>query len=154
MQQSPLRTSSAPFYAGTKRQRPAHPVDTWVFTRVSSLLTLTVVQNSVTVQETASLSNQKQHRCLRPLTAFLQVLLNGASTWIFVINAMIYKKIGALELDELRVIHLFEAAFTSEEAFLWVLTAPFFLFKDSVLFCTESDNLIKNPTIIRRLGQK
>jgi hypothetical protein len=37
---------------------------------------------------------------------------------------------------------------TSEEAFMWVLTAPFFLFKDSVLFSTESDNLIKNPTII------
>jgi hypothetical protein len=37
---------------------------------------------------------------------------------------------------------------TSEEAFMWVLTAPFFLFKDSVLFNTESDNLIKNPTII------
>jgi hypothetical protein len=38
---------------------------------------------------------------------------------------------------------------SSEEAFMWVLTAPFFLFKDSVLFSTESDNLIKNPTIIR-----
>jgi hypothetical protein len=34
------------------------------------------------------------------------------------------------------------------------LTAPFFLFKDSVLFSTESDNLIKNPTIIRRIGHK
>jgi hypothetical protein len=42
----------------------------------------------------------------------------------------------------------------SEEASMWVLTAPFFLFKDSVLFSIESDNLIKNPTIIRRLGQK
>jgi hypothetical protein len=31
--------------------------------------------------------------------------------WIFVINAMIYKKAGVLELDELRVIHLFEADF-------------------------------------------
>jgi hypothetical protein len=40
---------------------------------------------------------------------------------------------------------------TSEEAFLWVLTAPLLVFKDSVLFSTESDNLIKNPTIIRRL---
>jgi hypothetical protein len=42
----------------------------------------------------------------------------------------------------------------SEEAFLWVLTAPLLLFKDSVLFSTESDNLIKNPTIIGRLGHK
>jgi hypothetical protein len=31
--------------------------------------------------------------------------------WIFVVNAMIYKKPGVLELDELRVIHLFEADF-------------------------------------------
>jgi hypothetical protein len=31
--------------------------------------------------------------------------------WIFVINAMIYKKANVLELDELRVIHLFEADF-------------------------------------------
>jgi hypothetical protein len=36
----------------------------------------------------------------------------------------------------------------SEEAFLWVLTAPLLLFKDSMLFSTESDNLITNPTII------
>jgi hypothetical protein len=36
----------------------------------------------------------------------------------------------------------------SEEAFMWVMTAPLLLFKDSVLFSTESDNLIKNPTII------
>jgi hypothetical protein len=42
----------------------------------------------------------------------------------------------------------------SEEAFMWVLTAPFFLFKDSVLFSTESDNLITNPAIIRRIGHK
>jgi hypothetical protein len=31
--------------------------------------------------------------------------------WIYVINVMIYKKAGVLELDELRVIHLFEADF-------------------------------------------
>jgi hypothetical protein len=31
--------------------------------------------------------------------------------WIYVVNAMIYKKAGVLELDELRVIHLFEADF-------------------------------------------
>jgi hypothetical protein len=31
--------------------------------------------------------------------------------WTFVINAMIYKKAGVLELDELRVIYLFEADF-------------------------------------------
>jgi hypothetical protein len=31
--------------------------------------------------------------------------------WIHVFNAMIYKKLGVLELDELRVIHLFEADF-------------------------------------------
>jgi hypothetical protein len=37
---------------------------------------------------------------------------------------------------------------TSEEAFMCVLNAPLLLFKDSVLFSTESDNLIKNPTII------
>jgi hypothetical protein len=37
---------------------------------------------------------------------------------------------------------------TSEEAFMWVMTAPLLLFKDSVLLSTESDNLIKNPTII------
>jgi hypothetical protein len=37
---------------------------------------------------------------------------------------------------------------SSEEAFMWVLTAPLLLFKDSVLFSTESDNLIKNLTII------
>jgi hypothetical protein len=36
----------------------------------------------------------------------------------------------------------------SEEAFLWVSTAPLLLFKDSVLSSTESDNLITNPTII------
>jgi hypothetical protein len=36
----------------------------------------------------------------------------------------------------------------SEEAFMWVMTAPLLLLKDSVLFSTESDNLIKNPTII------
>jgi hypothetical protein len=43
---------------------------------------------------------------------------------------------------------------TSEEAFMWVLTAPLLLFKDSVLFSTESDNWIKNPTIIRRIEHK
>jgi hypothetical protein len=37
---------------------------------------------------------------------------------------------------------------SSEEAFMWVMTAPLLLFKDSVLLSTESDNLIKNPTII------
>jgi hypothetical protein len=37
---------------------------------------------------------------------------------------------------------------TSEEAFMCVLNSPLLLFKDSVLFSTESDNLIKNPTII------
>jgi hypothetical protein len=37
---------------------------------------------------------------------------------------------------------------TSEEAFLWLSTAPLLLFKDSVLSSTESDNLITNPTII------
>jgi hypothetical protein len=31
--------------------------------------------------------------------------------WIAVINVMIYKKADMLELDELRVIHLFEADF-------------------------------------------
>jgi hypothetical protein len=31
--------------------------------------------------------------------------------WIYVVNVMIYKKAGILELDELRVIHLFEADF-------------------------------------------
>jgi hypothetical protein len=31
--------------------------------------------------------------------------------WIYVINVMIYKKPGVLELNELRVIHLFEADF-------------------------------------------
>jgi hypothetical protein len=43
---------------------------------------------------------------------------------------------------------LARASLPSEEAFMWVLTAPLLLFKDSVLFSTESDNLIKNPTII------
>jgi hypothetical protein len=52
-------------------------------------------------------------------TAILQ-LIHGLATcvaerglylerWIVVVNVMAYKKAGLLELDELRVIHLFEA---------------------------------------------
>jgi hypothetical protein len=54
-------------------------------------------------------------------TAILQ-LIHGLATcvaerglylewWIVVVNVMIYKKAGLMELDELRVIHLFEADF-------------------------------------------
>jgi hypothetical protein len=69
-------------------------------------------------------------------------------------NIMNRSPVLTFDLDLFLLEFIVIANLTSEEAFLWVLTAPLLLFKDSVLFSTESDNLIKNPTIIRRLGHK
>jgi hypothetical protein len=58
-----------------------------------------------------------KHKATAVLAAIHQIAAGTAqcglylTRWIFVVNAMIYKKAGVLELDELRVIHLFEADF-------------------------------------------
>jgi hypothetical protein len=58
-----------------------------------------------------------KHKATAVLHAIHQIAAGTAqrglylTRWIFVVNAMIYKKAGVLELDELRVIHLFEADF-------------------------------------------